>query len=103
MNRFKTTRNKGTPPHSSGLPTRFTWAATTRSDKGKPEKVSHLPFGEKTPFSRRDHTMTIDSKGKKIFLFGGKLIVFCNGVLSLKAGTHYNGQMMNQSFLNYGL
>ncbi len=50
---------------------RVSWFASVRSDRGKSDTNLKKMFAEKVPFSRRDHTLTMDPETQKIYLYGG--------------------------------
>ena len=75
ISRHKTIKLANSPPNSSGAPSKITWFPFIKQQEMKKSEFggSKSAFGEKMPFARRDHTMTLDKKGNRIFLFGGSL------------------------------
>jgi len=58
-------------PMNSSTSRKVTWFASVRSDRGKSDANLKKMFAEKVPFSRRDHTLTMDPETQKIYLYGG--------------------------------
>jgi len=71
--KHKTIKMANSPPNSSGTPSKITWFPLIKQQEKKKSEfgVSKATFDEKVPFARRDHSLTLDKKNNRVFLFGG--------------------------------
>ena len=79
---------------------KLSWISSVRVDKSKNEDDIKKIFVDKTPFSRRDHTLCYDENTQKLYLYGG---IFLKTIFyEKKAGTLSIGPLTNLSLWKFG-